>query len=115
MSQPTTNQVFAISGDNPPQTWMSSATYYNSIDNNPAPDQPPPGFWEVDQTTWQDARDAQTREQARAAEQAEYNQRLAQSAQRHALVDAGMTYEVACILVPDPLGDYSIDAWHEAG
>jgi hypothetical protein len=113
MSQPTVNQVYAINGDDPPQTWMSQASFIG-FGEGPSPEQPPTGFWAVDQDTWQTARDSQTRSLDRAQAQAEYDNRLALSSQRHALVDAGLTYEVACILVPDPTNDYSIDTWHNA-
>lgn len=110
MSQSVTNAIYAISGDTPPQTWMSSLTY-TGTGNVPSVAQPPPGYVIVDEDTYRDALRAQNASADRAAANAEYQRRLDLSTQRQQLIDTGMTTLQARILIPDPMGDYSIDTW----
>jgi hypothetical protein len=110
MSQPVLDIIYAVNGDSPPQVWTSRVSFIGPGES-PSPSPPPDGFWAVDQPGFQSALDAQDREVQRNYAAAEYNRRLALSDQRHQLVDTGMTVDQARILIPDPQGDYSIDAW----
>lgn len=106
-----TGTLYGLNYAQPPDTWslMWSASDENTVDSSI-----PDGFYEVDRDTWLKAQEAQERAKEHSEEQAAYDYRVILSQQRKDLVNAGLSYEVAKILVPDPLGDYSIDVWHNA-
>lgn len=98
---------YAISNSRPPSTWLSEWSVLDG--ERVAGADIPADYTECDQATYEATLAAQAAAQSASADQAIYDYRMQLAEKRRQLVAAGLTVEVARILVPDPYNDYSID------